>query len=122
MGFAPKSWTPVYEDNNACIELSNNVIGGRERAKHIEIREHFAHEAVQNFHLRLIRVHTSKQLTDIFTKGLYSQPWATCVKSILGGKWEKTYGTSILMKGVPVEQSHQVESCRPLRGSCGGVV
>jgi hypothetical protein len=38
MGFAPKSWTPVYEDNNACIEWSNNIIGGRERAKHIDIR------------------------------------------------------------------------------------
>ena len=90
MGFAPKSWTPVYEDNNACIEWSNNIIGGRERAKHIDIRKHFAHEAVQNGHLRLIRVDTSKQLADIFTKGLHPQPWATCVQSILGGKWENT--------------------------------
>ncbi len=23
MGFAPKKWTPVYEDNNACIEWGN---------------------------------------------------------------------------------------------------
>ena len=90
MGFAPKSWTPVYEDNNACIEWSNNIIGGRERAKHIDIRKHFAHEAVQNGHLRLVRVDTSKQLADIFTKGLHPQPWASCVKAILGGKWENT--------------------------------
>ncbi len=43
MVFAPKSWTHVYEDNNACIEWTNNIIGGRERAKLIEIRkpEHF---------------------------------------------------------------------------------
>ena len=27
MGFAPTKWTPVYEDNNACIEWGNNVIG-----------------------------------------------------------------------------------------------
>ncbi len=39
--------------------------GGRERAKHIDIRKHFAHEAVQNGHLRLVRVSTSKQLADI---------------------------------------------------------
>ncbi len=90
MGFAPKSWTPVYEDNNACIEWSSNIIGGRERAKHIDIRKHIAHEAVQNGHLRLIRVNTSKQLADIFTKGLHPQQWATCVQSILGGKWENT--------------------------------
>jgi hypothetical protein len=91
MGFAPKSWIPVYEDNNACIEWSNNTIGGRrrERAKHIDIQKHFTHKEVQSGHLRLIRVETSKQLAD-FTKGLHPQPWATCVKAILGGKWENT--------------------------------
>ena len=30
--------TPVYEDNTACIEWGNHVVGGRERAKHINIR------------------------------------------------------------------------------------
>ena len=113
---------PVHEGNNACIEWSNNIIGGRERAKHIDIRKHFAHEAVQNGHLRLIRVETSKQLADIFTKGLYHQPWATCVQSTLGVKLENTYGTSILTNGVPVERSYQVESRRPLRGVCGRVL
>ncbi len=72
MGFAPESWIPVYEDNNACIEWSNNIIGGRERAKHIDIRKHFAHEPFQNGHLRLVRVSTSKQLADIFTKELHA--------------------------------------------------
>ena len=67
MGFAPKSWTPVYEDNNACIEWSNNIIGGRERAKHIDIRKHFAHEVIQNGEMRLVRVPTSSQLADILT-------------------------------------------------------
>ncbi len=58
---------------------------------------HCAHEAVQNGHLRLVRVNTSKQLADIFTKRLHPQPWATCIKSILlGRKWEISQGTSIL--------------------------
>ena len=73
MGFVPQSYTPVPEDNNAvnaCIEWSNNVIGGRERAKHIDIRKHFAHEAIQNGYLRLVRVDTSEQLADAFTKSL----------------------------------------------------
>jgi hypothetical protein len=39
--------TQVFEDNIASIEWSNNVIGGRERAKHIDIQEHFAHEVNQ---------------------------------------------------------------------------
>ena len=37
MGFGPTSPTPVYEDNTACIEWTNNVIGARERARHIDI-------------------------------------------------------------------------------------
>ena len=50
MGIEP---TPVYEDNTGCIEWTNNVLGGRERATHIDIRKHFAHEAAQLGHLRL---------------------------------------------------------------------
>ena len=41
MSFGPTSPTPVYDVNTACIEWTNNVIGGRERAKHIDIRKHF---------------------------------------------------------------------------------
>jgi hypothetical protein len=66
MKFAPPTWTPVYVDNNACIEWSNNVIGARERAKRIGIRKHSAHAAVRNGHLRLVRVDTSNQLADVF--------------------------------------------------------
>ena len=62
--------TPVYDDNTACIEWGNNVIGGRERAKHIDIRKHFAHEVIQNGEMLLVRVPTASQLADIFTKRL----------------------------------------------------
>ena len=70
MGFAELPNTPVYEDNTACIEWGNHVIGGRERAKHIDIRKHFAHEVIQNQEMRLIKVDTANQLADIFTKPL----------------------------------------------------
>ncbi len=84
MMFAQPTWTP----NNACIEWSNNVIGGRERAKHIDIHKHFAHEAVCNGHLRLVRlgVDTSNQLANVLTKGLHPGPMEECLSSILGGK------------------------------------
>ena len=36
--------TPIEEDNTACIEWANYAIG----AKHIDLREHFAHAAVQS--------------------------------------------------------------------------
>ena len=88
MGFAPQSWTPVYEDNNACIEWSNHVIGGRERAKHIDIRKHFAHEVIKHGHLRLVRVDTSDQLADVFTKSLQPKLHAKCLSGLLGQRWE----------------------------------
>ena len=67
MGFAQKSPTQVYEDNTACIEWGNHVIGGRKRAKHIDIRKHFAHEVVQNGQMRLVHAATTSQLADILT-------------------------------------------------------
>jgi len=86
MGFGEKPDTPVYEDNTACIEWGNHVIGGRERAKHIDIRKHFAHETIQNRHMRLIKVDTSNQLADIFTKPLQLPQFLSCREGILLGK------------------------------------
>ena len=64
MGFAQAPDTPVYEDNTACIEWETHVIGGRERAKYIDIRKHFAHETIQNRQMRLIRwKHQANSLT-----------------------------------------------------------
>ncbi len=55
-----------------CIEWGYNVIGGRERAKHIDIRKYYAYEAIQLGHVRLVRVSTADQLADVLTKGLPS--------------------------------------------------
>ena len=83
MGFAQTQPTSVYEDNTACIEWGNNDIGGRECAKHIDIRKHFAHEVIQNGHMKLIRVSTTSQLADILTKPLHFPQWQACVAGIL---------------------------------------
>ena len=83
LGFAQKKPTPVYEVNTACIEWGNNVIGGRERAKHIDIRKHFAHEVIQNGQMRLVKVPTSAQMADILTKGLHLPQVLACVDGLL---------------------------------------
>jgi hypothetical protein len=85
-GFCRIKAAPVYEDNTACIEWGNNVIGGRERAKHIDIRKHFAHEVIQNGHIKLVRVSTTSQLADIVTKPLHYPQYLACVAGILGSK------------------------------------
>jgi hypothetical protein len=76
--------TPVYEDTTACIEWGNHVIGGRERAKHMDLREHVAHETIQNRMMRLIKIDTSKQLADIFTKLVAHVHFIGCICRILG--------------------------------------
>ncbi len=53
----------------ACIKWGNNVIGGRERDKHIDFRNHFDHEVIQKGKMLLVRVPTESQLADISTKG-----------------------------------------------------
>jgi hypothetical protein len=83
MGFAQTSPMPVYEDNTACIDWGNNLIGGRERAKYIDIRKHFAHKVIQNGEMLLVSVPTASQLADIFTKSLHYLQWQACIKGIL---------------------------------------
>ena len=59
MGFVQALDTPVYEDNASFIEWGNHMISGRELAKHIAVRKHFAHETIQNGKMRLIKPQAS---------------------------------------------------------------
>ena len=84
MGLPQEDFTEVFEDNAACIEWSKHVLGGRERAKHIDIRKQFAHEAVQNGHIWLYQISTEYQLADLLTKPLQLGPFEKCLYSLLG--------------------------------------
>ncbi len=86
LSFGEKPDTPVYEDITACIDWGNHVIGGREWAKHIDIRKHFAHETIQIWQMRLIKVDNSHHLADIFTKPLQLPQFLSCREGILLGK------------------------------------
>ncbi len=85
MGFLQDNDTPVYEDNTACIEWGNHIIGRRQRAKHIDISKHFAHEEIPNWHLLLIKVGTNDQMADILTQALLFPAFKRCVDSIMRG-------------------------------------
>ncbi len=62
------------------------MIGGRERAKRIDIRKYFAHETIQNRKMRLVKVDTSNQHADIFTKPLQLPQFLACSDGILTGQ------------------------------------
>ena len=76
-------YTPEFEDNTACIEWANHVMGGRERAKHIDIHTHFAHEAVQIGHMRVYKILTELQLTELLTKALQQHQFESCLHGLL---------------------------------------
>jgi len=72
LGIPPRALTPVGEDNSECIEWTNytDIIGGRERAKHIDLCKHFAHQALQDGKIHLYKVASADHLTDLITKSL----------------------------------------------------
>ncbi len=78
--FSQKKPTPVYEDSTA---WGNNVISGRERAKHIDIRKHFALEVIQNGQMQLVKVPTASQMAHILIKGLNLLQVPACVDGLL---------------------------------------
>ena len=55
-----------------------------ERAKHIDIRKHFAHEVVQNRHMRLYKISMEYQLADLLTKPLHRRVFEHCLYNLLG--------------------------------------
>ena len=60
-GFCATSADPGLRGQHCMYRMGNNVIGGRERAKYIDIRKHLAHEVIQNGHMKLIRFSTTSQ-------------------------------------------------------------
>jgi hypothetical protein len=74
---------PLCSGCAAITQWANHVIGGPEHAKHIDVSKHFAHEAVQNGHMRLYKITTEFQLADILTKALQLHQFELCLHRLL---------------------------------------
>jgi hypothetical protein len=70
LGFPQTDPTPIFEDNTTCIKWAGGAVGGTDRAKHIDLREHFVHEAVSNKVLQLEPVDSVDNVADLLTKPL----------------------------------------------------
>jgi hypothetical protein len=68
LGFPQTAATTVYADNETCIKWSEGSVGGSERAKHVDLRIHFVHEAVAAGHLKLGKIDSKLNGADILTK------------------------------------------------------
>ncbi len=56
LGFPQTAPTPVFADNETCIAWSEGSVGGSDRAKHVNFRMHFVHEARAVGHLQLVKI------------------------------------------------------------------
>ncbi len=56
LGFKQNGPTPIFADNETCIHWSEGSVGGSDRAKHIDLRKHFVHDACQQGILKLTKI------------------------------------------------------------------
>ena len=86
LGFPQDGPTPVFADNETCIAWSEGSVGGSERAKHVDLRVHFVHDACAAGHLTLHKVESKLNAADILTKpaGLVSTVFSSLRRRLLG--------------------------------------
>jgi len=68
-GFIRIGPTQVYEDNPACVAMSENPVR-RKYSRHIDIRRYFVRDLVAQNVLKLIPLRTSLMVADALTKSL----------------------------------------------------
>jgi len=70
-GYQKQNATEIYEDNLACVAMSENPVR-RKFSRHIDIRRYFVRELVKAGFLKLIPLCTHKMVADALTKSLPS--------------------------------------------------
>ena len=85
LGFPQPETTPIYagEDNTTCVTWSECSVGGSDRAKHIDVREHFVHEVVDKKILKLEPVESAGNAADLLTEPLLKAPFWPLRKLLL---------------------------------------
>jgi hypothetical protein len=68
-GFPPTGPTRVYEDNLACVSMSENPVR-RKYSRHIDIRRYFVRDLVAQQILKLVPLRTNLMVADALTKSL----------------------------------------------------
>jgi hypothetical protein len=84
LGFPQNDPTPIGEDNRTCIAWGEGAVGGSDRAKHIDLRRHFVHDAVKAGILTLHAVSSSDNIADLLTKPLAEPVFLLLRKRMMG--------------------------------------
>ena len=62
----------MFEDNRTYIAWLEGSVGGSDRAKHIDLRAHFVHDAMDKKFLKLVPIDSASNVIDQLTKPLGS--------------------------------------------------
>lgn len=81
LGFEGLTDTTLYNDNQGAGELARNPVY-HARSKHIEIRQHFIREVLNNYSMKLEYLPTEEMLADILTKQLPKKKHNYCVRGL----------------------------------------
>ena len=84
LGFPQTKPTTIYEDNTTCIKWAEGAVGGTDRAKHIDLRENFVHEAQQSKLIQLKSIKGEDNVADILTKPLLEAKFIKLRKHLMG--------------------------------------
>jgi hypothetical protein len=60
----------IWEYNQGCIHLANYPLQNRPRTKHISIKWHHFRDEIQKGNIKITKIHTSLNISDILTKQL----------------------------------------------------
>ena len=69
LGFAQPDPTLIYEDNQACIAMTNSLLCSS-KARHIKLDHHYIRQQVREGEIALTYCDTTSMIADIFTKAL----------------------------------------------------
>ncbi len=82
--FAQNSGTEVGEDNQTCISWSEGSVCESDRAKHIDLRQHFIHKAVSDKVTSLRAIESEDNIADLLSKPLAEPAFLVLRKQLMG--------------------------------------
>jgi Reverse transcriptase (RNA-dependent DNA polymerase) len=81
--FAIRTYSRVFEDNNGCLILAS-APRMTPRSKHIAVKYHFFRSHVASGAVKIVKIATTEQKADIFTKGLVRATFEKIRKLVMG--------------------------------------
>jgi hypothetical protein len=81
--YKARMYSKVFEDNNGALQLAR-APRITPRTKHYGVKYHFFREAVASNEVKLYKIESSKQLADIFTKGLVQSTFEEIRRLLMG--------------------------------------